>query len=75
MILKHNYDYSKLRGRIREKFGNESSFGKAFNLSKTSLSKKLNNAVEFTQTEIDKALKLLDISSEEISTYFFTQKV
>jgi hypothetical protein len=36
------FDYSKLRGRIREKFKTESAFGKAMNLSHNTISKKLN---------------------------------
>jgi hypothetical protein len=32
----------------------------------------LNNNVEFTQKEIDKAVELLKIAKEDIPTYFFT---
>ena len=68
------FDYSKLRGRIREKFKTESAFGKAMNLSHNSLSKKLNGYIQFTQNEIDRAIMLLEIPDDEISTYFFTTK-
>ena len=69
------FDYSKLRGRIREKFKTESAFGKAMNLSHNSISKKLNGHILFVQNEIDKAIVLLEIPDDEISTYFFTTKV
>lgn len=66
------FDYSKLRGRIREIFKTQSSFAKEMGMSTTSLSAKLNNLVEFSQKEIDRAVKLLKISQEEIPAYFFT---
>ena len=68
------FDYSKLRGRIREKFKTESAFAKAMNLSHNSISKKLNGKIMFVQNEIDKAMVLLEIPDDEISTYFFTPK-
>lgn len=68
------FDYSKLRGRIREKFKTESAFAKAMNLSHNSISKKLNGHILFVQNEIDKAIMLLEIPDDEISTYFFTTK-
>lgn len=69
------FDYSKLRGRIREIFKTQSSFAKEMGMSTTSLSTKLNNNVEFSQKEIDRAVKLLKISQEEIPAYFFTLEV
>jgi len=69
------FDYSKLRGKIREIFKTQSAFAEAMGMSTTSLSAKLNNNVEFSQKEIDKAMKLLQISQEEIPAYFFTLEV
>lgn len=69
------FDYSKLRGRIREIFKTESAFGKAMGLSHNTISKKLNGYIMFVQNEIDKAIVLLEIPDDEISTYFFTTKV
>jgi len=69
------FDYSKLRGRIREIFKTESAFGRAMNLSHNTTSKKLNGRIQFTQNEIDRAIVLLEIPDDEISTYFFTLKV
>ncbi len=69
------FDYSKLRGKIREVFKTQSAFAKAMGMSNTSLSAKLNNNVEFSQKEIDKASDLLKIKKEEIPVYFFTPKV
>lgn len=69
------FDYSKLRGKIREKFNTQEEFALAMGFSATTLSDKLNNKVEWKQKEIDKAVELLDISKEEIPIYFFTVKV
>ena len=65
------YDYSKLRGKIREIFHTERAFSNALGLSKASLSAKLNGHVEFTQSEIIKAALILYIPKESIADYFF----
>lgn len=69
------FDYSKLRGRIVEKYGTQSTFSKAMKVSERTLSLKLNGKIFFSQDEIVLAAKLLDISAEEIQLYFFTQEV
>lgn len=69
------FDYSKLRGKIKEMFGTQSAFAEAMSMSPVSLSEKLNNKVQFSQKEIDRACDLLEIAKEEIPTYFFTPKV
>jgi len=70
-----DFDYSKLRGKIREIFKTQSAFAEAMGMSTTSLSVKLNNNVEFSQKEIEKAVELLKIEKEEIPAYFFTLEV
>lgn len=69
------FDYSKLRGAIREKFGTQEAFAKAMGFSTATLSDKLNNKVQWNQKEIDKAVELLEISKEDIPAYFFSEKV
>lgn len=71
----NEFDYSKLRGKIKEVFGTEGNFAKALLLSSTALSQKLNNVVPFTQHEINRACDLLGIPLEFIPVYFFTEKV
>lgn len=68
------FNYAKLRGRIKEIFDTETTFAKNLGISQTSLSQKLNNKVEFTQKEIEKAIELLHIPKEEIPMYFFSVK-
>ena len=67
------YNYSKLRGRIVEKYGTQSHFAKALRMSERSLSLKLNNQRYFTQEEISLATDLLDIPKIEMQLYFFTR--
>lgn len=69
------FDYSKLRGRIKEKFRTQNAFADAMKLSATTISDKLNNKVQWTQKEIDAACVLLEIDPADIPIYFFTVKV
>lgn len=70
-----SFDYSKLRGRIVEKYGSLESFSSAVDLSVNTVSKYLNNKVPWKQTNINAAVRALDIQPEEISVYFFTPSV
>jgi len=69
------YDYSKLLGRITEKYGSQANFAGAMGLSERSLSLKLNGKVGWKQAEIAKACTLLDLTGADIPEYFFTLKV
>jgi len=68
------FDYSRLKGRIKEKFDTQERFASELNVSIPALIKKLNNKSQFTQTEIDRIRLLLDISSESLDSYFFNKK-
>lgn len=68
------YNYNKLRGRIREMYGTQEKFAEAVQISKTSISNKLNNITDFSQSEILKSAELLNIKTEEIGEYFFYYK-
>ena len=69
------YDYSKLLGRIKEKFGTRKNLVDKITISLTSLNLRLNNQLGFTQQDISQLCEALDILEEEIPTYFFTEKV
>ena len=69
------FDYSKLLGRIKEKFGSNGNFASSKGISERSISLKLNNKVEWKQNEIAKAKKLLNIADEDLFYYFFEEKV
>ena len=67
------FDYSKVRGKIKEVFGTQAAFAEALRMSPVSLSEKLNNKVQFTQKEIQTAVELLKLPKEEIPVYFFNK--
>lgn len=69
------FDYSKLRGRIREKYGTEGCFADALGIGRVSLSKRLNNALDFSRIEMMRICDLLDIPPYEMHVYFFTKEV
>ena len=69
------FNYSKLKGRIIEKFGKQENFAKAFGISTATLSNKLNNKTYWDNPEIAKVVELLEISPDEINDYFFNYEV
>lgn len=69
------YDYRKLRGRIVERYGTLKKFAGDMGWSERTLSLKMNCKVFWKQPEIAKAVKLLDIPSNEVMEYFFSQEV
>lgn len=68
------YDYSKLRGRIIEKFGTIGNFQKHLDVSNVVVSKKMNNRVRLSHDDITQWADLLEIPLEQIGVYFFTRK-
>lgn len=70
-----NFDYRKLKGRIKEYYDTQDNFAKALDIGRTALSQRLNNHINFSQKEIVKAYVLLNLSKEEIPEYFFTKQV
>ncbi len=68
------FDYSRLRGKIREKCGTETTFARAMGLSITSMSKKLNAKTMFTQDEMFLACSILGVDVGDIPLYFFAPK-
>ena len=72
-----NYDFDKVRGRIREKLGSEAKFAEMIGISPASLSAKFNNKTDFTANEITRAcdVDVLNIPINEIGINFFNQKV
>lgn len=69
------FDFSKLRGRIKEVYGTQTAFAIAMLMNEATLSNKLNNNVEFSPKEIIRACLLLCIDLNDVKSYFFTLKV
>ena len=65
-------DFSKLSGKIVEKYGTQYNFAVALGLSERSLSLKLNNKVGWRDEEMERAIDLLDLDLNDIPAYFFT---
>lgn len=64
-------NYSKLRGKIKEVFGNQDAFAVAMGMDRSTLSLKLNGKSDWTRLEIEKACLLLGIPVVEVHAYFF----
>lgn len=69
------FDYSKLRGRIVEKYGSQSAFVRQYGISENSFSRKINNKVRFSADDIIRISEMLEIPKELVGAYFFTPKV
>lgn len=65
------WDYSKLRGKIKEVCGTQDVFAEKLGIGRVSLSQRLNNMLEFTQQEMYKACEILGIPLADITLYFF----
>lgn len=68
------YDYSRLRGRIIEKYETVEKFAHAVGRTRAAVSRKLNNRTYFTQNEIRLFAEKLEIQPDEIGEFFFVRK-
>lgn len=68
------FDYSKLKGKIKERGLTQEAVAEYVGIDKATFSLKLNNLSLFTQKEILKICEILNISPEDINTYFFQQE-
>ena len=71
--MKFQYDYSKLIGRIIERFGTRDAFCKAYGISNSALSEILLNKRRFPQNHMKRMAspEFLDIPLSEYGEYFF----
>lgn len=75
MEVKVPYDYSKLRGRIKEVYGTQDVFAEKMGWSYTTTVAKLKGYVDWRSEEMEKALDVLGVPISELHAYFFTVKV
>ena len=61
----------KLRGKIREVYGTEGKFAEALNTSQISVSRRFNDKVEFSKSDMELWCNMLGIPLEESGKYFF----
>lgn len=67
------FDYSKLRGLLREKSMTLPDYARAINISVTSLCDRLANKIPFSQDEIKRTKNIFHLSADEIDLFFFTE--
>lgn len=73
--MRTEFDYSRLRGRIKEKCDTQDAFAEKLGIGRVSLSQRLNNLLDFSQDEMFKACDILGIEKNDIPSYFFVVKV
>lgn len=73
--MKRVFDYSKLRGRIVEKYGSQRQFADAVGVSEQTITSKMNGRVAISQDDVITWSELLDIEAVDIGVYFFTYKL
>lgn len=66
------YEYRKLKGRIKEVFGTQAEFAEALGTSRNTVSSKLKGRIEFSQSDVERWAKLLDIDRAEYGLFFYT---
>ena len=69
------YNYSKLKGKIKELFDTQEKFALALGIGRVSLSQRLNGKLEFSQKEMDRAVEILNLKKSDIPSYFFDENV
>ena len=65
------FKYRKLRGKIIEKYGSLGEFSNALQQSFVTISNKMNGKTGFSQDDIIRWSKLLDIDLDDAGAYFF----
>ena len=63
--------FPKLRGRIVEKFGSQSAFAEALKTTDVTVVNKLNGKSSFSLEDIVNWCNTLDITKDEVGSYFF----
>ena len=69
---KIRFDYSKLKGRIKEKCSSQKVFAELLGITEGTLTSKLQGYTYFTQDEIRNSIDILGIDPSEVALYFFT---
>lgn len=65
-------DYTKLRGRIRERGMTQKEVAEKVGISEGQFCQKMSGNFVFRQDEIDRISDLLDIDAAEIGAFFFS---
>lgn len=68
------FDYSKLKGRIIERYGSQGAFVNELPIGNVAFTQKMKGRVAFKNDEIMNMAEKLDIDKHEIPNYFFCLK-
>lgn len=71
-MAKIAFDYSKLRGLIKERSMTLTDYASSIGISMTTLYERMTNKTPFSQSEIAKTKQLFDLSPEQVDIIFFT---
>ena len=69
--MERNFKYSKLKGRIIERYGTQKAFAEAVGVAENTLSLKLNDKVGITREDILTWSDLLGISIDDYGSFYF----
>lgn len=73
--MEFHFDYSKIKGKIRELGLTQKEYAKYLGITETTLNLSFRNKRHFTQPEIAKTMQLFNEPIENMKHYFFTEKV
>ena len=66
--------YDKLKGRIIEKYKTQKRFARSLDISNQTMSRKMTGKSNFSQSDIVKWCKALEIDLEDAGVYFFCEE-
>ena len=69
------YQTEKLEARIIEKFGTQKAFAEAIGVRRSTLSRYLTTGRDWRGSSLIKAVRALEIPTDEIDSYFFAPRV
>lgn len=69
-----NFDYSKIKGKIRELGLTQSEYAKYIGITEQTLNLRFKNKRPFIQPEMAMTMQLFNEPIENVRIYFFTQK-
>lgn len=67
--------FPKLRGRIIEKFGSQVAFAQEVGSTDVTITNKLNGRYDISMPDIIKWSKALEITKDEVGSYFFADEL
>lgn len=70
MLKKYNFNYSFLRGWIRNTLGNEKKYAIFLGISPQALNKKLNGKTEFSISQVKQTQEQFNLNASEVNLFY-----